>query len=159
MTDTIDNNPYRHDLRQLSLVANHVLAQRVAAYPDAVAAGRMTPADADRGIKTLTAIASLFHAAARVEPIPPRNASRAAMHAEMQNIAARATERADRAKAELYERGQSVRGIALCCQMMAHYLRPYNGQAAADISMIEHSITLTLEIRALRDPTEERKAA
>ena len=159
MTANINKNPYRHDLRELALVANHLLAQRVAAYPDAVAAGRMTQEDADRGIRVLTAIASVFHAAARVEPVPPRNFSRAAMHAEMQNIAARATERADRAKAELFERGQSVRGIALCCQMMAHYLRPYNGQDTADISMIEHSITLTLEIRALRAPTEERKAA
>lgn len=159
MTAAIDNNPYRHDLHQLSLVANHLLAQRVAAYPDSVAAARMTQEDADRGIRVLTAIASVFHAAARVQPLPPRNASRAAMHAEMQGIAGRATERADRAKAELFERGQSVRGIALCCQMMAHYLRPYNGQAAADISMIEHSINLTLTLRANAAPQQERIAA
>lgn len=156
---TIENNPYRFDLAQISAVANHVLAQRVAAYPDAVAANRMTQAEADRGIRILTAIASVFHAAARVEPMPPRKATCAEMHAEMQNIAARATERADRAKAELFERGQTTRGIALCCQMMAHYLRPWNGEDAADISMIEHSVTLTLEIRALRAPTEERIAA
>jgi hypothetical protein len=159
MTATIDNNPYRYDLAQISLVANHLLAQRVAQYPDAVAAGRITADDADHGIRVLTAIASVFHAAARIEPAPPRNVRRAAMHAEMQSIAARATERANRAKAELFERGQTMRGIALCCQMMAHYLRPYNGQDAAEISMIEQSVTLTLEIRALRAQTEERIAA
>lgn len=156
---TIENNPYRFDLAQISAVANHVLAQRVAAYPDAVAANRMTQAEADRGIRILTAIAGVFHAAARVEPMPPRNASRAEMHAEMQNIAARATDRADRAKAELYERGQSVRGIALCCQMMAHYLRPWNGQTDATESMIERNVTLTLELRANMTASQQRRAA
>lgn len=155
----IEKNPYRFDLAQISAVANHVLAQRIAAYPDAVTAQRMTQADADRGIRILTAIAGIFHAAARIEPMPARKATRAEMAAEMAHIAHRATERADRANAELYERGQTVRGIALCCQMMVHYLRPWNGDSNAAESMIERNVSLTLEIRADLKASQQRKAA
>lgn len=159
MTETVEANPYRDDLAQISKVANHILAQRVAAYPDAVSASRMTQADADRGIRILTAIARIFHAAANIEPIPARSASRVEMFAEMVQIAHRATDRADRARAELYERGQTTRGIALCCQMMLHYLRPWNGNTDAIESMIERNVNLTLEIRADLEASQQRKAA
>ncbi len=155
----VEKNPYRYDLAQISLVANYLLAQRVAGYGEAVAAQRMTQEDADRGIRIMTAVAQTFHAAWKVMPIPERKATRAEMHSEMMLLSAKATERADRANADLHGRGRKERGIALCAQMIAHYLRPIKGDQNSSISVIEQNVSLTLEIRADMGAVEQRKAA
>lgn len=155
----IEKNPYRYDLAQISLVANYLLAQRVAGYGEAVAAQRMTQAESDRGIRIMTAVAQTFHAAWKISAMPERKATRAEMHGEMMLVAAKATERADRANADLHGRGRKERGIALCAQMIAHYLRPFDGDPNSPISMIEQNVNLTLEIRADMGAAEQRKAA
>jgi hypothetical protein len=155
----IEKNPYRFDLAQISAVANYLLAQRIGGYTEAVKAERMFQVEADRGIRIMTAVAQTFHAAAKVMAMPERKASRAEMHREMMLVAAKAAERADRMKADLFGRGQNERGIALCTQMMAHYLQPVTGDPNGSISMIEQNVSLTLEIRAEIYSAERKEAA
>lgn len=60
------------DHRLLAGAAAHLLAERVAKYPAMIAAGKMTQADADTGIRTMRAVAELWRARVDRTPEPDR---------------------------------------------------------------------------------------
>ena len=74
----------------LAQVANHILAARVAGFPAAVEAGKMTPEAAARGIRISTALATLWQAVTRRTDIPPLDAKWSEMADDLATAAARA---------------------------------------------------------------------
>lgn len=63
---------YADDFEGLATVAAHLLAERVAKYPVAVAANKLSQADADAGIRVMRAVAELWRAQVDRTPEPDR---------------------------------------------------------------------------------------
>lgn len=61
--------PFAYDWEVLHASASALLAGRIQGYPQIVAAGKMTPADADTGIRVMAAVAARFKAALDKRPL------------------------------------------------------------------------------------------
>ncbi|WP_010218878.1 hypothetical protein [Sphingomonas sp. PAMC 26621] len=83
---------YADEHDTLASLAAHLLGERVARYPAAVAAAKLTQADADTGIRIMSAIAARWRAIADRQPLPPTCAccGGASLHEQRDTLAAAA---------------------------------------------------------------------
>lgn len=139
-----------HEWPALARAAARLLADRERGYPAAVAAGRLTQAEADVGIAAMRVLANQWRLIEAREPVPPiddlaaRHGTFAAivlkqLRGAAEATAARAADRPEDAFAQVY---------AECVAALAWHQRPWDNAHGEPHILFVHALNLQLRRRA-----------